>query len=244
MNRLNPRRLLLGVAAPVLALVVAFLVTSAILLVLGDPVGEVWQTILSWPQPAPARPDRQRRHRLLPLGRRRRGRLPDEPVQHRCRRAVPRRCFRRSARSPGRPGSPARSTSSSRSSSRWPPAACGPASPPTSRSGAASPRSSARSCSTPSRPAWCSGCCSRSPSSSRAATRSPPSRSPSRASSRVSASSRARRTRSTRSSCSRSSSASPTGSSSTRRGSDSTCAPPGGPRRLPWRAVSRCHGWS
>ena len=41
MNRLNPRRLALGVAAPLLALVVAFVVTSGILLALGDPVGEV-----------------------------------------------------------------------------------------------------------------------------------------------------------------------------------------------------------
>ena len=51
MNRLNPRRLALGVAAPLLALVVAFVVTSGILLALGDPVGEVWSTILSWPRP-------------------------------------------------------------------------------------------------------------------------------------------------------------------------------------------------
>lgn len=51
MTRLNPRRLLLGVAAPALALVVAFVVTSAILLALGDPVGEVWSTILSSPRP-------------------------------------------------------------------------------------------------------------------------------------------------------------------------------------------------
>ena len=51
MTRLSPRRLLLGVAAPALALVVAFVVTSAILLALGDPVGEVWSTILSSPRP-------------------------------------------------------------------------------------------------------------------------------------------------------------------------------------------------
>jgi len=41
---------LLGVAAPVLALVAAFLLTSAVLLVAGDPVGEVWATILSVPE--------------------------------------------------------------------------------------------------------------------------------------------------------------------------------------------------
>ncbi len=51
MNRFSPRKLLLGVAAPVLALLVAFLLTSAILLALGDPVREVWATILSWPKP-------------------------------------------------------------------------------------------------------------------------------------------------------------------------------------------------
>ena len=51
MTRFSPRKVLLGLAAPVLALVVAFLVTSAILLVLGDPVREVWATILSWPKP-------------------------------------------------------------------------------------------------------------------------------------------------------------------------------------------------
>lgn len=51
MTRLSPRRVLLAVAAPALALVVAFIVTSAILLALGDPVGEVWSTILSSPRP-------------------------------------------------------------------------------------------------------------------------------------------------------------------------------------------------
>jgi general nucleoside transport system permease protein len=51
MSTFSPRKLLLAVAAPVLALVVAFLVTSAILLLLGDPVVAVWQTILSWPKP-------------------------------------------------------------------------------------------------------------------------------------------------------------------------------------------------
>lgn len=51
MTRLSPRRILLGVAAPVLALCVAVLVTSGILVALGDPVGEVWSTILSNPRP-------------------------------------------------------------------------------------------------------------------------------------------------------------------------------------------------
>lgn len=50
---MTPRvtRILLSVAAPVLALVAAFLITSAVLVVAGDPVVEVWGTILSWPAP-------------------------------------------------------------------------------------------------------------------------------------------------------------------------------------------------
>lgn len=50
---MSPRmtRIALGVAAPVLALVAAFAITSAVLLVAGDPVGEVWATILSVPEP-------------------------------------------------------------------------------------------------------------------------------------------------------------------------------------------------
>ncbi|KGN31032.1 sugar ABC transporter permease [Knoellia sinensis KCTC 19936] len=51
MNRINPRKALLGIAAPVLALLVAFLITSLLLVLFGDPVGEVWKTILSWPRP-------------------------------------------------------------------------------------------------------------------------------------------------------------------------------------------------
>ncbi|HEU5144533.1 MAG TPA: ABC transporter permease [Dermatophilaceae bacterium] len=51
MTALNARRILLGLAAPVLALLVAFLVTSAILMAVGDPVGQVWSTILSAPRP-------------------------------------------------------------------------------------------------------------------------------------------------------------------------------------------------
>lgn len=50
---MSPRltRVLLGVAAPLLALVAAFAITSAVLLVAGDPAGEVWATILSVPEP-------------------------------------------------------------------------------------------------------------------------------------------------------------------------------------------------
>jgi simple sugar transport system permease protein len=49
---MTPRttKLLLGIAAPVLALVAAFLITSAVLLIAGDPAGEVWTTILSVPE--------------------------------------------------------------------------------------------------------------------------------------------------------------------------------------------------
>ncbi|GGF40728.1 ABC transporter permease [Marmoricola endophyticus] len=44
------RRLLLGAAAPVLALVAAILITSLVLLVAGDPVLDTWSTILSAPR--------------------------------------------------------------------------------------------------------------------------------------------------------------------------------------------------
>jgi general nucleoside transport system permease protein len=49
---MTPRvtKLVLGVAAPVLALVAAFLITSLVLIVAGDPVGEVWSTILAVPE--------------------------------------------------------------------------------------------------------------------------------------------------------------------------------------------------
>jgi simple sugar transport system permease protein len=51
MRTLNLRRILLSVAAPVLALVVAFVVTSLVLVAVGDPVAEVWKTILAVPKP-------------------------------------------------------------------------------------------------------------------------------------------------------------------------------------------------
>ncbi len=44
-------RIVLAVAAPLLALLAAFLITSLVLLVAGDPVGEVWSTILQVPDP-------------------------------------------------------------------------------------------------------------------------------------------------------------------------------------------------
>ena len=49
--RFDLRRILMSLAAPALAIVVAILVTSVILVVAGDPVGEVWSTILSVPRP-------------------------------------------------------------------------------------------------------------------------------------------------------------------------------------------------
>ena len=45
------RRLLLSASAPVLALLVAFVLTSLVLLALGDPVRDVWITMLSTPKP-------------------------------------------------------------------------------------------------------------------------------------------------------------------------------------------------
>ena len=49
--RFDLRRILMSLAAPALAIVVAVIVTSVILAVAGDPVGEVWSTILSVPRP-------------------------------------------------------------------------------------------------------------------------------------------------------------------------------------------------
>ena len=127
----RPRRLLsLGAG---LALVVAFVVTSA---------GAASRSATRWPR-CGRRSCRSPKPRQLStsstappsttFGHRRRRRLPDEPVQHRRRRAVPRRPPSPARSSPVRPGCPARSTSCSPSSSRWWPAASGPASRPTSR---------------------------------------------------------------------------------------------------------------
>ncbi len=51
MNRLDPRRIALGVAAPLLAILVAFIVTSIILIIAKDPVGEVWAQLFKAPLP-------------------------------------------------------------------------------------------------------------------------------------------------------------------------------------------------
>ena len=49
---MTPRtqRLLLAFSAPVLALLAAFVITSLVLIVAGDPVGDVWGQLLSWPE--------------------------------------------------------------------------------------------------------------------------------------------------------------------------------------------------
>ena len=49
--RVEWRKLGLALAAPVLALVVAFLVTSIVLLLAGDPVVAVWTQLLTVPRP-------------------------------------------------------------------------------------------------------------------------------------------------------------------------------------------------
>ena len=51
MKALDLRRVGLGLLAPVLALLVAFVVTSAVLLLAGDPVVEVWTQLLTAPRP-------------------------------------------------------------------------------------------------------------------------------------------------------------------------------------------------
>lgn len=51
MKRLDVRRLALGAAAPVLAIVVALLLTTLILMVAGDPVADVWRVLLKAPLP-------------------------------------------------------------------------------------------------------------------------------------------------------------------------------------------------
>ncbi len=51
MKRIDLRRVALGLAAPLLAIVVAFVVTSLILLIAGDPVGAVWAQLIKVPLP-------------------------------------------------------------------------------------------------------------------------------------------------------------------------------------------------
>lgn len=50
-GRFDARRVLLGTAAPLLAILVAFVLTSVILLLAGDPVGGVWGQLLKAPRP-------------------------------------------------------------------------------------------------------------------------------------------------------------------------------------------------
>ncbi len=51
MTRIDPRRLALNLAAPALAIVVALLLTTLILLASGDPVGAVWAVLFKAPLP-------------------------------------------------------------------------------------------------------------------------------------------------------------------------------------------------
>ncbi len=51
MKRLDPRKLALGAAAPLVAILVSLLLTSVILLAAGDPVGAVWAQFFKAPLP-------------------------------------------------------------------------------------------------------------------------------------------------------------------------------------------------
>jgi simple sugar transport system permease protein len=51
MTRLTTRRVAIMLAAPVVAVIVAFIVTSLVLISVGDPVGDVWRTLLAEPKP-------------------------------------------------------------------------------------------------------------------------------------------------------------------------------------------------
>ncbi|HET7659602.1 MAG TPA: ABC transporter permease, partial [Oryzihumus sp.] len=51
MKALDLRKVGLAVAAPVLAILVAFVVTSIVLLAAKDPVGAVWTQLLTPPKP-------------------------------------------------------------------------------------------------------------------------------------------------------------------------------------------------
>lgn len=49
--KFDPKRILLSAAAPVFALLVAVVLTSLVLVALGDPVRDVWITMASKPKP-------------------------------------------------------------------------------------------------------------------------------------------------------------------------------------------------
>jgi general nucleoside transport system permease protein len=51
MTTLTPRRVAIMLAAPVVAVIVAFIVTSLVLIAVGDPVVDVWKTLLAAPKP-------------------------------------------------------------------------------------------------------------------------------------------------------------------------------------------------
>ena len=245
-DRFDLRRILMSLAAPALAIVVAVIVTSA------HPRSwpatrsvQVWSTILSAPRPRVSRGDHQRLDRLLHLGDRRGDRLPDEPVQHRGRRPVPRRRIRRrgrrrpglAARAAQHPARPHRGHAGGRDlgGDRGPAQGLprrlrghlddhaqrdrdDPRRVPAAQGRLAGPRA----CNVIEHQATCRGL----------------------SGSRHPARSRVCHARSTACSSSPSSSASSTGSSSTRPDSASTCGRPAGPSRRPWPAASRSSAWS
>ena len=191
---------------------------------------------------APDRRDHQRGDGLLPLGDRRRHRVPDEPVQHRRRRPVPRRRVRCGRlRRPGlAAGAAEHRRVAARGDGRRRPVGRN------RRPSQGDPRRQRGHLDDHAQrhrhlprlvPAARRRRCA-----SRAATRSTPGRSRSRRASPASPStgSSRRRTSSTASSSWPSSSAWPTGSCWARPGSGSTCGRPGGPRPPPSRAASRC----
>lgn len=51
MSRIEPRRIGLALLAPVVAVIVAFIITSLVLLAMGDPVMAVWKTMFQPPLP-------------------------------------------------------------------------------------------------------------------------------------------------------------------------------------------------
>ena len=83
-------------------------VASVVLLVTGDDVGAFWDVMFTLAAAPQHRRHPEHRVDPLPVGGRRRDRLPDEPVQHRGRGPVPPRRASPLRGSPGRPGCPGR----------------------------------------------------------------------------------------------------------------------------------------
>ena len=179
----RPRDVALGLAAPLLAVVFSLLVALAGAARRRRPrLVDVHAAARL--RPAAAQPDAraERRDHLLPVGARRRDRLPDEPVQHRRRRPVPpRRADRRLGRrrrAACRPGCTSSSSCWSRCSSAamWAGLARPAQGDPRRQRGHLDDHAQRHR-----RPASWPSSCARSPSRWRAATTSAPRRSPSRA---------------------------------------------------------------